>query len=55
MSFTDDIKRAAPFSAYDGRKAAVVADHQVVTVAGLEDSDEALAFLQNHPNAAEVA
>ncbi|KAL2349987.1 hypothetical protein BJ546DRAFT_1070114 [Cryomyces antarcticus] len=54
MSFTDDIKRAAPFSAYDGRKAAVVADHQVVTVAGLEDSDEALAFLQNHPNAAEL-
>ncbi|TKA60949.1 hypothetical protein B0A49_10752 [Cryomyces minteri] len=55
MSFSDDIKRAAPFSAYDGRKAAVVADHEVVTVMGLEDADEALAFLQNHPKAAEIA
>ena len=44
-----------PFAALDGRKASVVTDHAVITVESLKDADEALAFLENHPRAAEIA
>lgn len=44
-----------PFSHLDGRKSSVVTDHAVITVQTLKDADEALAFLENHPRAAEIA
>ena len=43
-----------PFAALDGRKSSVVAGEQVI-VESLADADEALAFLENHPRAAEIA
>lgn len=44
-----------PFSDLDGRKPSIVSGHEIVTVTDLKDADEALAFLENHPRAAEVA
>jgi MFS transporter, ACS family, allantoate permease len=48
-------EKAQPFASLDGRKPSVVDDEQIVTVTSLQDADEALAFLENHPGAAEVA
>lgn len=44
-----------PFGALDGRKSSIVSGHQITTVTSLADADEALAFLENHPRAAEIA
>ena len=44
-----------PFSGFDGRKGSTIADQQVVTVLDLEDADEALGFLENHPRAVQIA
>ena len=46
---------AQPFAALDGRQSSVVEGQQIVTVDSLADADEALAFLQNHPRAVEIA
>ena len=43
-----------PFGELDGRNASITSAGQVV-VASLQDADEALAFLENHPRAAEIA
>jgi len=49
-------ENGAPFAALDGRNATTVAGHEVSsTVASLADADEALAFLEDHPQAAELA
>jgi len=43
-----------PFANLDGRNASIASAGEVV-VASLQDADEALAFLENHPRAAEIA
>lgn len=48
-------EKSQPFAGLDGRKSSIVAGEQIVTVSSLADADEALAFLENHPRAAEVA
>ena len=49
-------EKASPFAALDGRNPSIVSgDVHGATVASLEDADEALEFLENHPNAAQVA
>ena len=49
-------EKADPFSALDGRKESVVsANRGLVTISSLQDADEALAFLENHPRRAEIA
>lgn len=48
-------KKHDPFASLDGRKASVITENVGVTVESLNDADEALAFLENHPRAAEVA
>lgn len=47
--------KTQPFAALDGRKSSLVDGEQVVAVTSLQDADEALAFLENHPRAAEIA
>lgn len=47
-------EKSQPFAALDGRNASI-ADGSQVVVASLADADEALAFLENHPRAAEIA
>ncbi|EMC98866.1 hypothetical protein BAUCODRAFT_31139 [Baudoinia panamericana UAMH 10762] len=42
-----------PFAALDGRKSFSISGEQIVT--SLSEADEALAFLENHPRAAEIA
>ena len=44
-----------PFASLDGRKASVAGENGIVTVESLEDADEALAFLENHPRSLEIA
>ena len=44
-----------PFAPLDGRKGAAIGSEQLVTVDTLSDADEALAFLENHPRASEIA
>ncbi|KAK4918468.1 hypothetical protein LTR66_016866, partial [Elasticomyces elasticus] len=51
----DPDEKAQPFASFDGRKSSTVAGSQVVLVDSLADADEALAFLRNHPRAAEIA
>lgn len=48
-------KKEDPFAALDGRKASVILENGGFTVESLNDADEALAFLENHPRAVEVA
>lgn len=48
-------KEKNPFSALDGRRSSVIEEHAIVTVESVRDADEALAFLENHPRAAEIA
>lgn len=59
MSVTDEKNtmdsKPEPFAALDGRKSSLIDGEQVITVASLADADEALAFLENHPRAAEIA
>jgi len=59
-SFALAEKQHDPFAALDGRRTSVLSHsaHQTVlepVVASLKDADEALTFLENHPNAAEIA
>lgn len=57
MSFEKDIKdpeKQEPFATLDGRKASI-GGAAMITVESLRDADEALAFLENHPRAAELA
>jgi ACS family allantoate permease-like MFS transporter len=44
-----------PFAGLDGRRPSSAAEDGGVTVLNLVDADEALAFLTNHPRAADVA
>lgn len=49
-------KKEDPFAALDGRKASVISgDAPIATVLSLKDADEALAFLEDHPRAVEIA
>ena len=50
-------EKSDPFASLDGRKhsSTVSQDDGTVTVANLNDADEALAFLENHPRRAEIA
>lgn len=44
-----------PFASLDGRKASLAAENGIVTVESLQDADEALTFLENHPRSSEIA
>ncbi|KAF2767040.1 MFS transporter [Teratosphaeria nubilosa] len=55
MTKTSIDEKTQPFASLDGRKSSTFEGEQVVTVATLQDADEALAFLENHPRAAEIA
>lgn len=44
-----------PFTGFDGRKVSVDVGHGTITVESLEDADEALFFLENHPRSLEIA
>ncbi|KAF2240123.1 MFS general substrate transporter [Viridothelium virens] len=46
--------KSQPFAILDGRNSSVATGDQVI-VSSLADADEALAFLENHPRAAEIA
>ena len=49
-------KKGDPFAALDGRKASVISgDAPITTIESLNDADEALAFLEKHPRAFEIA
>lgn len=49
-------KKENPFAALDGRKASVISgDAPITTIESLKDADEALAFLEDHPRAFEIA
>ena len=49
-------KKEDPFAALDGRKASGFSgDAPIATVLSLKDADEALAFLEDHPRAVEIA
>lgn len=48
-------EKSDPFASLDGRKASLAAGHGTVTVESLEDADEALFFLENHPASLEIA
>lgn len=60
-SFGMEEKQNDPFAALDGRRTSVVSNsahqHKVIepVVANLKDADEALSFLENHPNRAGIA
>ena len=49
------IDKEKPFAGLDGRRPSSAAEDGGVTVLNLVDADEALAFLTNHPRAADVA
>lgn len=51
---SSDHEKSDPFGALDGRKVSV-ALRQGSVVEDLRDADEALAFLANHPRAAQIA
>ena len=53
VSISEPEKRD-PFAALDGRKASIVDKSGVITVQSLKEADEALSFLENHPNAAQI-
>lgn len=44
-----------PFKNLDGRKGSVDVGDGTITVESLEDADEALSFLENHPRSLEIA
>ena len=50
-------KKQDPFASLDGRKPSVITEDEgaITTVESLKDADEALAFLEKHPRAIEVA
>lgn len=50
-------KKHDPFASLDGRKPSAISQDEggVTTVESLKDADEALAFLENHPRALEIA
>ena len=50
-------KKHNPFASLDGRKPSVISQDEraITTVESLKDADEALAFLENHPRALEIA
>ena len=47
--------KSDPFGSLDGRKASVAVENGTVTIKSLEDADEALVFLENHPTSLEIA
>ena len=59
LTFQDPEKhsheKGNPFASLDGRKASVVGSGEIVTVESVKDADEALSFLENHPQAVEIA
>lgn len=50
-------KKYNPFASLDGRKPSVISQDEraITTVESLRDADEALAFLEDHPRALEIA
>ena len=44
-----------PFARLDGRKASVAVEDGTITLESLEDADEALFFLENHPDPLAIA
>jgi hypothetical protein len=52
---TSEGKSEKLFEAHDGCRRSIANNPDVVTVVDLEDADEAVALLSNHPRAAEIA
>ena len=48
-------EKSDPFANLDGRQASVIGEDGTILVKSLEDADEALVFLENHPTSLEVA
>ena len=46
--------KSQPFAALDGRQSSIATGEQII-IESLADADEALAFLENHPRAVEIA
>ena len=44
-----------PFASLDGRKASVAVEDGTITLESLNDADEALFFLENHPEPVKIA
>ena len=47
-----DLEKKDPFSTLDGRKQSLGTTSDTITVQSLKDADEALSFLEKHPQAA---
>ena len=47
--------KSDPFACLDGRKASVAVEDGTITLESLQDADEALLFLKNHPRPVEIA
>ncbi|KAL8950600.1 MAG: hypothetical protein Q9222_003380 [Ikaeria aurantiellina] len=50
-----DAEKQDPFANLDGRKQSTATGEGLITVETLKDADEALAFLENHPRASQIA
>ena len=48
-------EKSDPFACLDGRKESVAVGDGTITIESLQDADEALFFLENHPSPAEIA
>ena len=51
----ENVEKLDPFASLDGRKASLAAENGIVTIESLQDADEALSFLENHPRSSEIA
>ncbi|KAL8792205.1 MAG: hypothetical protein Q9195_005227 [Heterodermia aff. obscurata] len=53
-SQASDPEKSDPLAAFDGRKQSITTDSDTITVDFLKDADEALSFLENHPQSAQI-
>lgn len=51
----EENEKLDPFARLDGRKESAAVGDGTITLEALQDADEALFFLQNHPSPAEIA
>lgn len=51
----EEDEKSDPFACLDGRKESVAVGDGTITIESLQDADEALFFLENHPSPAEIA
>lgn len=51
----EENEKSDPFACLDGRKESMAVGDGTITIESLQDADEALLFLKNHPHPAEIA